>query len=130
MNYKGVFIEESLGDKSILKKVKIIRTKVEKVTPKHNTPWVGQWTLRTVEILEEKGDEIAEALKWSFDPTHPQWYADFKNDKYHYIVYNGEIFKVDLTNPTTYNDAKEYGIGIGIPEYQVDFAPEDKVWKR
>jgi putative transposase len=27
-------------------------------------------------------------------------------------------------------DAKAYGISVGIPEYQVDFAPEDKVWER
>lgn len=32
MNYKGVIIEESLGDKSVLADVQIIETKVEEVT--------------------------------------------------------------------------------------------------
>ena len=28
------------------------------------------------------------------------------------------------------NEAKKYGISLGIPEYQVDFHPEIKEWKR
>ncbi len=123
MNYRGIIIEESLGDKSVLDKVKILSTKIEKVTQKHKTPWVKHWTMHTVEISEKKADQIAEILSWSFDPTHPQWYADFKNDQYHFIVYNGQIFKVDLSDPGEYKDARDYGIAIGIPEYQVDFAP-------
>lgn len=130
MDYKGVIIEESLGNKAVLKKVKILGTKVENVIPKHKTPWLTQWTLHTVEIPEEKADEIAKIISESIDPSHPQWYADFKNDKFHFIVYNGQMFKVDLLNPALYKDAKEYGISIGIPEYQVDFAPKDKIWKR
>ncbi len=130
MNYKGVIIEESLGDKAVLKHVKILATKVEKVTSKHQTPWIKQWTLHTIEIPDEKADQIAEMLSWSFDPSHPQWYADYKNDEFHFIIYNGEIFKVDLANPVLYKDARDYGISIGIPEYQVDFTPHDKVWKR
>lgn len=131
MNYRGVIIEESLGlDKSILKKVKIVSTKVEKVTPKHNTPWVKQWTLHTVEIAEKKADEVAELMSWSFDPSHPQWYADFKNDTFHYIIFNGQQFKIELSDAAGYKDARDYGVGIGIPDYQLDFAPTDKLWER
>ena len=119
MNYKGVIIEESLGDKSILGKIKIIKTKVEPITPEHKTPWLSQWTLHTIEIPEEKSEKIAEEISHSFDPEHPDWYADFKNDKYHFIIYAVKVFKVDLQNPVLYKDAKEYGITIGIPEYQL-----------
>lgn len=121
MNYKGVIIEESLGDLSVLKKTKIISTSVEKVTPKHNTPWVKQWTLHTVEIPEKKGDEFGEMCSWAFDPTHPQWYVDYKNDRYHFIIFNGQVFKVDISKPEQYKDVTDYGISIGIPEYQVKF---------
>ncbi len=130
MNYKGVIIEESLQDTSLLKKVKIIETKAEPITPEHKTPWLKQWTLHTIEIHENKADEIAEEISHSFDELHSNWYADYKNDKYHYIIYSGKIFKVDLANPVLYKSAKEYGISIGIPEYQVDFVPNDKVWER
>lgn len=130
MNYKGVIIEESLGHTSVLKEMEVVETKVEPITPEHKTPWLKQWTLHTVEISENKADEIADKISKSFDKEHPDWYADYKNDKYHYIIYAGKIFKVDLVNPVLYKNAKEYGISIGIPEYQVDFAPDDKVWER
>ncbi len=129
MNFKGVIIEESLDDKSVLNKVNVLSTKTEKVTSEHKTPWLLQWTLDTVEVLEESAGDIANEISNSLDKEH-KWYADYKNDKYHYIIYRAKIFKVDLNNPVLYKDAKEYGISIGIPEHQVDFAPEDKVWER
>jgi len=43
------------------------------------------------------------------------------NDKWHYIVYSDKIFKVDRQNPILYKDAKQYGLSLGIPPYQVDF---------
>lgn len=50
MEYRGVIIEESLENKDILKDVKILETKVEKVVEEHKTPWIKQWTLHTVAI--------------------------------------------------------------------------------
>jgi hypothetical protein len=119
MIYKGVIIEESLSDKSVLSKVKIVETKVELITPEHKTPWLKQWTLHTVEIMEEKSDEIAQDISKSLDNEHTSWYADYKNGKYHYIIYSGKVFKIDLQNPFLYKTAKEYGLSIGIPEYQL-----------
>ena len=127
MNYNGVIIEESLGDKSVLDRVKIVSTKVETVTAKHKTPWLQQWTLHTIEIPEEDSEQIAQAISQAFDQEHPHWYADYKNDHYHFIIYARKVFKVDLDNPVLYKNARAYGISIGIPEYQVDFAPEDYI---
>ena len=129
MNYKGIIIEESLAGVDVFKDVKIVSTKVEPVTEEHKTPWLKQWTLHTVEIPEGSADEIAEKLSADLEKEH-DWYADYKNEQYHYIVYRGKIFKVDLQNPILYKAAKQYGMSLGIPEYQVDFAPDDKVWER
>jgi|SRR6185312_6092740 len=130
MDYKGVIIEESLRNKEILKGVTILNTKIEVVTDHHKTPWLRQWTLHTVEIPEDMADSFAEKMSKAIDTEHTSWYADYKNDKYHFIIYADKIFKVDLENPILYRNAKDYGVSIGIPEYQVDFAPEDKVWER
>lgn len=129
MIYKGIIIEESLEDTSVLKDVAILETKVEKVTEEHKTPWLKQWTLHTVEIPEEKADSVAEKISKDLEKEH-NWYADYKNSMYHYIIYRGRVFKVDLKNPLLYAEAKQYGISLGIPEYQVDFAPDDKIWER
>ena len=129
MDYEGVIIEESLEDKSVLSEVKIVKTKTEIVSEKHRTPWVKQWTLHTVQIPEEKAKIIAEKISKSLDSKH-HWYTDYKNDKFHYIIFLNKIFLMHRDNKKEYDDATKYGISLGIPAYQVDFSPHIKVWKR
>ena len=129
MNYTGVIIEESLENKDILKDVKILETKVEEATEEHKTPWVKQWTLHAVEIPEGQAQNISEKISHALDAEHP-WYADFKNEAHHYIIFRGKVFFIDRASKKQYDEAKNYGISIGIPEYQVDFHPEVKQWER
>lgn len=128
-NYRGVIIEESLEDKKVLKKVKILSTKIEDVAERHKTPWIKQWTLHTVEIPENEADGIAEEISKSLDSEH-NWYADFKNDDMHYIVFLDKVFKIDRTIKEQYEKATQYGISLGIPNYQLDFSPYIKQWER
>lgn len=119
-NFNGVIIEESLENKDVLKKVKILSTKVEQVVKKHETPWLSQWTLHTVEIPDKEAKAIAEDISRSFDCNHGgSWYADFKNDTHHYIIFPGKVFFIDRKNKKQYAEAKSYGISLGIPERQL-----------
>jgi len=120
MKYKGVIIEESLEKKDVLEKVKIINTRVEKVVERHQTPWVEQWTLHDVEIEEDKAEEIAEEISKSLDSEHA-WYADYKNDNTHYIIFRNKIFKINRYKEEEYAEASKYGVSLGIPPYQVSF---------
>lgn len=129
MNYEGVIIEESLENKDVLRKVKILSTKVEPVIEKHKTPWLEQWTLHTVGIPDNEAESIAGEISKSLDSEH-NWYADFKNETTHFIIFRNKVFKIDRTSKEQYDKAKEYGISLGIPPYQVDFHPEVKEWKR
>ena len=122
MIYTGAIIEESLASADILKKVKIVKTEVEEVKEGHKTPWLKQWTIHTVEIEEENAEEIAEEISNSFDKEHPDWYADFKNDTIHFIIFPGKVFKIDRSSKEQYQEATKYGVSIGIPDYQVDFS--------
>jgi len=119
-NFTGTIIEESLEKKDVLQKVKIIKTRTEKVTDRHRTPWVEKWTLDTVEIVETDANAIANDLSNALDSRHP-WYADFKNDDTHYIIFYHRVFKINRTSQKEYEEAKQYGISLGIPEYQVNF---------
>ncbi len=125
MKYRGVIIEESLDDKSCLEDLKIVSTKVERVTKSHQTPWLKQWTLHTVEIDESKAESLASRLCHALDKEH-EWYADFKNQQYHFIIFRGKVFKVDRSVPSAYEKVKAYGKELGIPEYQLDFSPNIK----
>lgn len=129
MNYKGVIIEESLENKDVLNDVSILSTKVESVVEKHKTPWLKQWTLHTVEVPDGQADKIAEKISESLESEH-NWYADYKNDETHYIIFRGRIFKIDRKNKEQYEEATKYGISLGIPDYQVDFSPFVKKWER
>ncbi len=128
MNYKGVIIEESLDDKSVLEEVSILDTKIEQVTNSHKTPWVTQWTLHTVEIPEDKADEIAKRISESIDTSHENsWYADFNNDNVHYVIFSNKVFKILLGDTAAYENARAYGVKLGIPVYQLAF---EKLVKR
>lgn len=130
MTFNGVIIEESLTDKSVLDGVNIVSTKVEPVTEHHKTPWVNQWTLHTVEIPEEKAADVAEKISEALDKKH-DWYADFKTDTEHYVIYTSKVFHItDRTDKKQYDEATAYGISIGIPDYQVDFSPHLKQRER
>ncbi|MFW5720173.1 MAG: hypothetical protein ACOCXT_04070 [Candidatus Dojkabacteria bacterium] len=122
MNYKGILIEESLANPNILDDFKILATKIYPVTSSHKTPWLTQWTLHTVEVPEKDAERLAEKLTTSFDKQHPHsWYADYKNERYHFIIFQNKVFKVELAKPTLYKEVKEYGLSIGIPQHQLDF---------
>ena len=123
--YHGVIIEESLEDLSPLSEVRILSTRISAVTEKHKTPWLKKWTLHTVEIEEVALEKIAEKICRSFDSTHSHsWYADFDDGKEHYIIFPNRIFKVDMKSQKQYDEAKAYGLSLGIPPHQVDFHPK------
>ena len=128
MDYEGVIIEESLHNKDVLKMVEIVSTKVELVTKEHKTPWLKQWTLDTVKISESNIDKVVELISESLE--HNYWYADFKNKDLHYIIFPNKVFKVERSKPEQYKQVTEYGIGLGIPNYQLDFTPAIKQWAR
>lgn len=125
MNYIGTIIEEGLEDKTVLKKVRILSTKVEPIEEAHQTPWLKQWTLHKVEIDETKADEIAEEISKNIDSGHSHsWYVDYKNENWHYIIFPHKIFKIGRADAAGYLEAKKYGIALGIPPNQVDFSPD------
>lgn len=127
MPYRGIMIEESLDNPSILNDIKIIRTQIEAVTPKHKTPWINYWTMHEIEVADDKAKEIADRLSLALDAHHSSWYADFKNDEQHYIVFHGKVFVIDRTHPEQYEEAIRYGVSLGIPGKQLDFSPQIKI---
>lgn len=129
-NYEGMIIEESLKDTSVLRQVKILETKIEQVTDAHKTPWIDKWTLHTVEIEESKADELSSLISRALDSEHNAWYVDFRNDKYHYIIFINKVFKIDRSKSYQYEEIKTYGISKGIPDYQLDFSYHIQEWKR
>ncbi len=94
--YHGIIVEESLSDRSVLDEVVIVSTEIEEVTEGFGTPWVGQWTLRSVEIEDERIDGVAKRISESIDEEHRgSWFADLENGERHVIVFSGKGFVVN-----------------------------------
>lgn len=120
MDYEGIIIEESLTNLDILKELEITHTEIEKVTEANETPWIEQWTMHTVSIRENKIDEYAEKLSKLIDLEHcGNWYCDFKNEQFHYVVFSNKVFKLDRSNNQDYDNMKKYAIVLGLPEHQL-----------
>ncbi|MFA5871188.1 MAG: hypothetical protein WC858_00525 [Parcubacteria group bacterium] len=120
MNYRGVIIEESLENKYILKDIKILGTEIEKVDAHHETPWLSQWTKHEVDIPEDEAASVAKKISHSLDSAHGgSWYADFKNDTHHYIIYRDKVFRVNRKSKEQYDEAERYGLSLGIPSDQL-----------
>lgn len=128
MSMRGDVIEESLDDKDVLKELDIVSTRVEKVTEKHKTPWLKQWTLHTIEVDEKNAEQLAGKLSDCLEPSY--WYIDFKNDLTHFVIFPKKVFKVTRKNPEEYKTVVEHGLSLNIPIYQLDFSPEVKNWQR
>jgi hypothetical protein len=130
MEYRGDIIEESLADKAVLQNVTVVSTRVETVTPKHETPWLMRWTLHTIEVSGADAEATATLLSKVFDTSHTNWYIDFKNDQTHYVIFPNKVFRVDRARPEQYKPVVSYGTKLGIPRHQLDFSPEITYWER
>ena len=101
MVFKGVIIEESLKDKSVLKDLNIIKTKTEVVTNSHKTPWLKKWTIRTVEFDDKDEDIICEKLKKCIDDKH-EWYIEIESNKWNILIFHDNIIKKRIFHPPSY----------------------------
>ena len=123
-HFTGVIIEESLQDPSVLSELTILETRVEPVTPEHQTPWIEQWTIHRVAVREERAAQVAKRLSEALDGEHSHaWYADFKNEAVHYVIFLHKVFPVSRNSEEQYAEVVEYGKKLGIPRYQLDFSP-------
>ncbi len=118
-NYKGVIIEESLKSPVMPEGLRIISTEVKEVTKHHKTPWLKKWTLHTVEVEENRAEEVAHKISHSLETEHGAWYADFKNGRVHYVIFPNKVFNV--TDKNEYQKVRDYGLSLGIPDYQLAF---------
>lgn len=120
MDFRGVIIEESLDDASVLKGLKIEKTEVEKVTKAFNTPWLKQWTLHYVVVSEKDAEKVATSLSKAISWEHRSaWFANLANDKLEYVVFRDRIFKANKGDKTVRKAIVDHGLSLGIPAHQL-----------
>lgn len=119
MNYRGVIIEESLEDKSVLDGIKILSKKI--VNPGDR----NEWHMLKVEVPAGKIHDFTKKLMQALK-KHEPWYIHFYHEdpkkSQMIVVFAGKKF---LTNKDDPKDAIKYGLGIGIPREQLVIKPND-----
>lgn len=103
---KGIIIENSLQDKSLLEKIQINRTWQE-----------GDWILHEIEVDEKEVPEIGKYI------SNGPWYIHLWNvgEDDFAIIFKDKTFYVKKSDPSSFTEAIAYGKSIGIPDEQLDF---------
>ncbi len=111
MVWKGVIIEESLEDKSLLELVKIIKTKK---TTLENESERGFLTFYYIEV-DDKDKFVEKAIK----AIKGQYYIHICQDGIMIVIYKNKAF--EFSSSTELNKARDYGLSIGIIKEQLSF---------
>lgn len=101
---KGIIIQNSLSDTSILDKLHILKTKVG------NT-----WTLHDIIANKDDIPLLQHALA-----TGP-WYIHLWNEDEIVVIYKDKIFWIDKNDHASWREAIKHGLTIGIPIEQLSF---------
>lgn len=112
MSYKGTIIEESLKDKSLIKKLKVLGSEVSSD---------GEWHMYTVEINEERIKEISRNL------NAQKWYVHFWKGQEVIVAFKDKVMRFEYDKKESWKPVVEYGLSIGIPKEQLDFPIGEKM---
>jgi hypothetical protein len=112
MAWRGVILEESLEDKSLLKLAKIVHTKTERLEGENRV-----MTFHKIEVEDKNKEEfINQAIK----AIKNGFYIHIVKDKVMYVIFKYHMFKFSKGYPEL-ETARNHGLSIGIPKEQMPF---------
>jgi hypothetical protein len=112
MVWKGVILEESLEDKSLLKLAKIVGTEINKLEKENRV-----MTFHKVEVADSDKDKY---LKKATQIIKQGFYTHLCNKGEMYVIFRGKQFNFRKNDPQL-EKAREYGKSIGIIPEQMPF---------
>ncbi len=115
MTWRGVIIEESLEDKSLLDIVKIVETKKSTL---ENEAEAGVLTFHKIEVSDAKKEEF---LKKAQKAIKDRYYLHICKNGIAIIVYKSKLFKFTKNETEKIITARKYGIAHGILCEQLTF---------
>ena len=131
MVWRGVIIEESLEDKSLVNFVRIVETKKstleneeeerkrkKSLNPRLNDDEAGVLTFHKIELLDSYKDEF---LKMASASIREKFYLHICKGSAMAVVFKNRIFEFLKKETGKINQAREYGAEHGILREQLDF---------
>jgi len=110
--FHAIIVDKSLMSLEVLKDLKLLSQDVPS----------GNWTLYKISVNEN--DLISTIKKIQPLIDEGGWYFHFYNSDGSRLVvaFKDKIFEL-TNNPTTWSEAIDYGVSLGVPLEQLDFAP-------
>ena len=105
---KGVIIEESLEDASVLQRLNIISSETVQIDAS------ATWRLHTVVVSENEIRQLVSHIKAG-------WYIHFWRGREVIAVFKDKIFTFDFDDKTSWQPAIDHGLSLDIPLEQLDF---------
>jgi len=113
--WKGVIIEESLTDKLLLALVRVVQSKKTALEEEEEK---GVFTLHSIELDDSKLDEFVKTAQQSIKNSY---YLHICKDNEMIVVFKDKVFNLSSNDLTKINEARDYGISIGILKEQMPF---------
>lgn len=107
--YKGIIVEESLGDNRVLNKLDIVKFEI---TGEENAS--DRWHLCTVNVSENEIIFLSKIIK-------NKWYMHFWKGRKVKAIFKNKVFDFDFDDKASWKEAVDYGLSLGIPKEQLDF---------
>ncbi len=117
MFYRWIVIENSLKDKSILNKYKVLsETKFAAGTPRESR-------MLKIQVPEKEIDRLTNRLiDWIIYPYYTHFYHEDPKNNTLIVVFSG---KKIVTKKNNYQDAISYGVIHGVSRKEMDIYPRD-----
>lgn len=111
-DYKGTIIKESLVDESILSTLEVVR----EYTEEDQDDTEDKWHFYTVLVSKNDISTIQPYLK-----REGGWYIHFWKGNNVIVIFRDKTFEIDSIDKSTWKDAIDYGLSVGVPIEQLDF---------
>jgi len=115
MVWKGVILEESLDDKSILDMVRIVKTEKSTLEEEEEK---GFLTFHNIELDDEKKDEF---VRKALSSIKDKFYLHICKGDRMIVIYKNKMFEFTSDETDKLNQARDYGLSIGIVREQMPF---------
>lgn len=111
--YHSIVIRESLKNKSVLDKYRILRTKISE-----------RWHMHIIEVLDP--EEFIATIQSTMTTSQPYYFHIYNNNNLLIVAFKDKMFKLNSNDKNTWVEAQKYGgEQLGIPGEELDFIPNN-----
>lgn len=112
--WKGVLIEESLSDLSVLPNLNIISTRTTSLENEANR---REFHFHSLEVSPNNLDEVVEFITSNIKDG---WYFHLVNKEEMIVIFHNKVFNIHKNNQEEIDSARNYALSIGILREQLD----------